>query len=61
LTGLPELPPLQLSGEFRLSFLGGMPTCHGAGGLAGQYYFGARTGGTNIIDKRGKMLLERKK
>ncbi|NIV30221.1 MAG: hypothetical protein GWN58_12215, partial [Anaerolineae bacterium] len=22
-------------------FLGGMPMCHGAGGLAGQYYFGA--------------------
>lgn len=33
-----------------LPFLGGMPTCHGAGGLAGQYYFGARTGGTNIIE-----------
>jgi predicted benzoate:H+ symporter BenE len=32
------------------SFLGGMPMCHGAGGLAGQYYFGARTGGTNIIE-----------
>jgi len=31
-------------------FLGGMPMCHGAGGLAGQYYFGARTGGTNIIE-----------
>ena len=24
--------------------------CHGAGGLAGQYHFGARTGGTNIIE-----------
>ena len=24
--------------------------CHGAGGLAGQYYYGARTGGTNIIE-----------
>ncbi len=33
-----------------LPFVGGMPTCHGAGGLAGQYYFGARTGGTNIIE-----------
>ncbi len=33
-----------------LPFFGGMPTCHGAGGLAGQYYFGARTGGTNIIE-----------
>ena len=31
-------------------FFGGMPMCHGAGGLAGQYYFGARTGGTNIIE-----------
>jgi hypothetical protein len=30
--------------------LGGMPLCHGAGGLAGQYYFGARTGGANIIE-----------
>jgi len=26
--------------------LGGMPMCHGAGGLAGQYRFGARTGGS---------------
>jgi len=32
------------------SFFGGMPMCHGAGGLAGQYYFGARTGGTPIIE-----------
>ncbi|HPS58265.1 MAG TPA: putative sulfate/molybdate transporter [Spirochaetota bacterium] len=32
------------------SFFGGMPMCHGAGGLAGQYYFGARTGGANIIE-----------
>ncbi len=29
---------------------GGMPLCHGAGGLAGQYYYGARTGGANIIE-----------
>jgi MFS superfamily sulfate permease-like transporter len=33
-----------------LPFLGGMPLCHGSGGLAGQYYFGARTGGTNILE-----------
>ncbi len=33
-----------------LPFFGGMPLCHGAGGLAGQHYFGARTGGTNIIE-----------
>lgn len=32
------------------SFLAGMPVCHGAGGLAGQYYFGARTGGTPILE-----------
>lgn len=24
--------------------------CHGAGGLAGQYTFGARTGGANIME-----------
>ncbi len=29
---------------------GGMPQCHGAGGLAGQYYFGARTGGSAIME-----------
>lgn len=31
------------------AFLGGMPMCHGAGGLAAHYRFGARTGGSNII------------
>ena len=31
-------------------FLGGMPMCHGSGGLVGQYYFGARTGGANILE-----------
>jgi len=36
--------------NFIVPFFGGMPMCHGAGGLAGQYYFGARTGGTNIIE-----------
>ncbi|WP_346864876.1 putative sulfate/molybdate transporter [Methanocalculus sp. MSAO_Arc2] len=29
--------------------LGGFPMCHGAGGLAAQFRFGARTGGANII------------
>ena len=33
-----------------MPFFGGMPMCHGAGGLAGQYFFGARTGGTNIME-----------
>lgn len=32
------------------AFFGGMPMCHGAGGLASQYYFGARTAGTNILE-----------
>lgn len=33
-----------------LSFaLGGMPLCHGAGGLAAHYRFGARTFGSNIV------------
>lgn len=31
-------------------FFGGMPMCHGAGGLAGQHFFGARTGGANIME-----------
>jgi MFS superfamily sulfate permease-like transporter len=31
-----------------LPFIGGMPICHGAGGLAAKHYFGARTGGANI-------------
>jgi MFS superfamily sulfate permease-like transporter len=35
--------------------VGGIPMCHGAGGLAAQYRFGARTGGSNIIS--GLILL----
>jgi hypothetical protein len=29
--------------------LGGLPMCHGSGGLAGKYAFGARTGGANLV------------
>ncbi len=29
--------------------LGGIPLCHGAGGLAAHYRFGARTSGSNLI------------
>lgn len=29
--------------------IGGMPMCHGAGGLAAHYRFGARTGGANLM------------
>ena len=33
-----------------MSFLvGGMPMCHGAGGLAAHYRFGARTAGSNLM------------
>lgn len=37
--------------------LGGMPMCHGAGGLAAQYRFGARTGGSVIVLGMVKMVL----
>lgn len=30
-------------------FFGGVPTCHGSGGLVGHYTFGARTGGSIIL------------
>jgi len=30
-------------------FFGGVPTCHGSGGMVGHYMFGARTGGSVII------------
>ena len=30
-------------------FFGGMPMCHGAGGLASRFRFGARTAGSNVI------------
>ncbi|MDY6911234.1 MAG: putative sulfate/molybdate transporter [Chloroflexota bacterium] len=32
-----------------VGFLAGMPMCHGAGGLAAHYRFGARTGGANLM------------
>jgi len=31
-------------------FLAGMPLCHGSGGLMAQYAFGARTGGSMILE-----------
>lgn len=30
-------------------FFGGVPTCHGSGGIAGHYAFGARTGGSVVL------------
>lgn len=38
-------------------WFGAMPMCHGAGGLAGQYRFGARTGGSVVMLGAAKMLL----
>ena len=35
--------------NFLSALLGGMPLCHGAGGLAAHYRFGARTAGSNLI------------
>jgi xanthine/uracil/vitamin C permease (AzgA family) len=29
--------------------LGGLPVCHGSGGIAGHYAFGARTGGSAVV------------
>jgi len=37
--------------------LGAMPMCHGAGGLAAQYRFGARTGGSVVILGLAKCVL----
>lgn len=37
--------------------LGAMPMCHGAGGLAAQYRFGARTGGSVVMLGIAKIVL----
>ena len=55
-----DLDPDDLSKSIGLMNLasvpfGAFPMCHGAGGLAAQYRFGARTGGANIIN--GLILL----
>jgi MFS superfamily sulfate permease-like transporter len=38
-------------------WFGGMPMCHGAGGLAGQYRFGARTNGSILFLGTVKIVL----
>jgi len=48
-----DIPPKKFSTTIGLMNLtsvpfGGFPICHGAGGLAGQYRYGARTGGANV-------------
>jgi MFS superfamily sulfate permease-like transporter len=39
------------------AWFGGMPMCHGAGGLAGQYRFGARTNGSILFHGASLMLV----
>jgi MFS superfamily sulfate permease-like transporter len=44
----------KISGTYALMnlvnpFFGGVPTCHGSGGIVGHYTFGARTGGSVVI------------
>jgi predicted benzoate:H+ symporter BenE len=38
-------------------FLGGIPLCHGSGGLMAQYAFGARTGGSMILEGTMEIVL----
>ncbi|KAL5056459.1 hypothetical protein RYX36_037141 [Vicia faba] len=38
-------------------WFGVVPTCHGAGGLAGQYKFGGRSGGCVVLLGVGKLVL----
>ena len=49
-----ELSPDQLAESMGVMSLlavplGGLPMCHGSGGLAGKHAFGARTGGANLL------------
>jgi MFS superfamily sulfate permease-like transporter len=39
------------------AWFGAMPMCHGAGGLAGQYRFGARTNGSVLFLGAAKMVV----
>jgi SulP family sulfate permease len=45
------------SANFLSSLIGGMPLCHGAGGLAAHYRFGARTAGSNLFIGSAFILL----
>ncbi len=38
-------------------WFGAMPMCHGSGGLAGQYHFGARTGGSVVMLGIAKLVV----
>jgi len=57
-----EIKPKKLSRTIGLMNLtsvpfGGMPMCHGAGGIAGQFRYGARTDGANVY--AGLILIAR--
>lgn len=36
-------------GNLAAGLIGGMPLCHGSGGVTAHYRFGARTGGANLV------------
>lgn len=40
-----------------LPLIGGVPMCHGAGGFASQYFFGARTGGAMLMEGIVEVIL----
>ena len=57
-----EVSPDDLSQSMGISCLaaipiGGIPMCHGSGGLAGKHAFGARTSGANVLLGTGYLLL----
>ena len=62
---LPDTPPPTISAlawsVALMNIIGGwfgcMPVCHGSGGLAAQYYFGARSGASIMILGALKLLL----
>ncbi len=49
-----NVPPRKIAFTYSIMnilspLIGGIPVCHGSGGIAGHYAFGARTGGSVII------------
>ncbi|OQO13987.1 hypothetical protein B0A48_00862 [Cryoendolithus antarcticus] len=65
-TLFPTFPPTPSTTSIGLSvatwnlfgcWFGAMPICHGSGGLAGQYHFGARSGASVIVLGTFKLLL----
>jgi hypothetical protein len=49
-----DIPPRKIAFTYSIMnilspLIGGIPVCHGSGGMAGHYTFGARTGGSIVI------------